>query len=256
MEGKEITYNQVYGSGIDVFSVTSSRRDFMLTLIFGLSPMKTVEKVFELTNLMKDEAPRLPPPAWAFGYHMPLIEDRTEFLETVGTIRSKEFSLPLEGFIQYQNDLNNELGLSVRAEDDVLIMKYIKDNKYTFTALQNPGYPLLGRYQGDKNPAMILDKKLAVMMADGKTPYEDVQKAGRVFYLNNKEPEVANIYKDMYDKFISQHGLNASKVAVESVRNEITRALCQDSSELCPNVMSADMPSIPGPNIFHKGLLP
>ena len=99
MEGKEITYTNPV-KGVDRFTIASIRHDIQYRLIFGQSPMKTVEEVFEHTQLMKTEAPRLPPPSWTFGYHMPLIDDRVEFRETVGTIRSKEINLPLEGFIQ------------------------------------------------------------------------------------------------------------------------------------------------------------
>lgn len=65
---------------------------------------------------MKTEAPRLPPPSWTFGYHIPVIQDLEELRETIATIRSKDFNLPLEGFVQDQYDLDNELGMSFNKE--------------------------------------------------------------------------------------------------------------------------------------------
>ena len=63
---------------------------------------------------MVTEAPRLPPPSWAFGYHYPLIRNREDIQELVSVIRGSDFNFPLEGFIQEQPDLENELALSVR----------------------------------------------------------------------------------------------------------------------------------------------
>ena len=74
MEGKEITYTSPV-DGYDRFTIESTRHRLMLKVVFGLSPVETVEKVYEHTQLMSTEAPRLPPPAWAFGYHIPLMTD-------------------------------------------------------------------------------------------------------------------------------------------------------------------------------------
>lgn len=71
---------------------------------------------------------------------------------------------------------------------------------------------------------------------DNKTAYLDATRIGRVFYLNNLLPEITNIFRDMFDRFVKDIGINATKVAVNSVRNEISRVFCMESDELCPNV--------------------
>ena len=115
MEGKEITYSHPEeGLNLDRFTIESTRHHVQFKLIFGLNPVDTVKKVYEHTQLMKTEAPRLPPPSWAFGYHIPLSRSRIGIQELVGTIRSKDFNFPIEGFIQDQGDLENELGLSIK----------------------------------------------------------------------------------------------------------------------------------------------
>lgn len=98
MEGKEITYSRPV-EGLDRFTLESTRHRVQFKLVFGLNPVDTVEKVFEHTQLMKTEAPRLPPPSWAFGYHIPLSRSIIGIQELVGTIRGKDFNFPIEGFI-------------------------------------------------------------------------------------------------------------------------------------------------------------
>jgi hypothetical protein len=126
-------------------------------------------------------------------------------------------------------------------------------------ALNYPGYPLLGRYPQDKTPDMILEKKLAITTMDNKTAYQDATRIGRVYYLNNLLPEVASIFRDMFDRFVKDISFNATKIAVQSVRNEISRVFCMESDKLCPNVQSTKdtpLPRTPGPLAASQGTLP
>ena len=147
-------------------------------------------------------------------------------------VRGKDFNLPIEGFVQDQGDLENELGLTIRQLDSDLdsydYLKYIADNNFSFTAINNPGYPMLGRYPGDTTPAKILDKKLAITTLDNRTAYQDFERVGGVYYLNTFMQEVTEIFKDVFDRFVKDSGLLRAKVAVESRRNEITRVFCSE----------------------------
>ena len=84
MEGKEITYSRPV-EGLDRFTIESTFH--RVKLVFGLNPVDTIEKVFGHTQLMKTEAFRLPPPSWAFGYHIPLLRSRNTIQKLVGKIR-------------------------------------------------------------------------------------------------------------------------------------------------------------------------
>lgn len=116
MEGKEITYSRPV-EGLDRFTIESTRHRVQFKLVFGLNPVETIEKVYEHTQLIKTEAPRLPPPSWAFGYHIPLSRVNNTVQKIVEKIRGKDFNLPIEGFIQDQGDLENELGLTIKQLD-------------------------------------------------------------------------------------------------------------------------------------------
>lgn len=180
-------------------------------------------------------------------------------------MRSDSFNLPVEGFVQDQPDLNNEMGLSVYHENNEAgyeYLRYITSNNFSFTAINNPGYPILGRYNGDPTPAKIERENLAITTLDGKTPYEDFSRVGKVYYLDNYKKEVTEIYKDMLVNFIKDKDLNQNKFAVDSRRNEITRVFCIQADGVCQEVQRDRLPKetfslrTPGNARMAQGSLP
>jgi hypothetical protein len=93
--------------------------------------------------------------------------------------------------------------------------------------INHPGYPVLGRYMNDPNPDKIVIQRLAAFIA-GWTPYIDSNRIGKVFYLDNTQQKVSEIYKEMFDRVVSENNLNQNKVAIDSHLNEITRMLCRE----------------------------
>jgi len=77
MEGKEITFTKEF-TGVNRFRVSSTRPRVVFTLILPMKPLEAVSQVYKHTNLMRAEDFRLPPPSWAFGYHIPLIRSNSE----------------------------------------------------------------------------------------------------------------------------------------------------------------------------------